>query len=395
MKNPDYDQLISPSRRNLMKFAGVGALGAAAGLAACSDSASAAATTPATAANVTAPAVNPDGIAIMSANENPYGPSPMAVAAMSKELNNLNRYAYPLTQAFAAKIAEREGVAVEQVLVTNGSSPILAAFSDYVNAKGGEIVTSAITYEGVPRVAEQAGTKVVYMPLTQDLGYDLEAISAAIGPNTGAVYICNPNNPTGRTIEPAKLKAFIEDASSKVPVFIDEAYMDMADDYPAGVMTEFVAAGKPVIVARTFSKIYAMAGQRLGYGIMPADMAMSMRKTGRLSAVNHLGLVAGIASLDDTAYFNDMRLKMIKGREKLIAMANDLGRPYAPNPQGNFIYMDLGMNNQEFADKMLAKGVKVVGSRWADKPEWTRICVGLDHEIEKCHAAAKEILTAI
>ncbi|MBU1287990.1 MAG: histidinol-phosphate aminotransferase family protein [Alphaproteobacteria bacterium] len=392
MKNPDYDSLISPSRRNLMKFAGVGALGAAtASLVACSESASAAGTT----AAATTPAIDPNAIAIMSANENPYGPSPMAIEAMSKELNNLNRYAYPLTQAFAAKIAEREGVAVEQVLVTNGSSPILAAFSDYVNVKGGEIVTSAITYEGVPRVAEQAGTKVVYMPLTQDLGYDLEAISAAIGPNTGAVYICNPNNPTGRTIEPAKLKAFIEDASSKVPVFIDEAYMDMADDFPAGVMTEFVAAGKPVIVARTFSKIYAMAGQRLGYGIMPADMAMAMRKTGRLSSVNHLGLVAGMASLDDTVYFDDMRLKMIKGREKLIAMANDLGRPYAPNPQGNFIYMDLGMNNQEFADKMLEKGVKVVGSRWSEKPEWTRICVGLDHEIEKCHAAAKQILTAI
>lgn len=392
MKNPDYDSLISPSRRNLMKFAGVGALGAAtASLVACSESASAAGTK----AAATAPAIDPNAIAIMSANENPYGPSPMAIEAMSKELANLNRYAYPLTQAFAAKIAEREGVAVEQVLVTNGSSPILAAFSDYVNVKGGEIVTSAITYEGVPRVAEQADTKVVYMPLTQDLGYDLEAISAAIGPNTGAVYICNPNNPTGRTIEPAKLKAFIEDASNKVPVFIDEAYMDMADDFPAGVMTEFVAAGKPVIVARTFSKIYAMAGQRLGYGIMPADMAMAMRKTGRLSSVNHLGLVAGMASLDDTVYFDDMRLKMIKGREKLIAMANDLGRPYAANPQGNFIYMDLGMNNQEFADKMLAKGVKVVGSRWSEKPEWTRICVGLDHEIEKCHAAAKQILTAI
>ncbi|MEH6693984.1 MAG: histidinol-phosphate transaminase [Hyphomonas sp.] len=392
MKNPDYDSLISPSRRNLMKFAGVGALGAAtASLVACSESASAAGTT----AAATTPAIDPNALAIMSANENPYGPSPMAIEAMSKELNNLNRYAYPLTQAFAAKIAEREGVAVEQVLVTNGSSPILAAFSDYVNVKGGEIVTSAITYEGVPRVAEQAGTKVVYMPLTQDLGYDLEAISAAIGPNTGAVYICNPNNPTGRTIEPAKLKAFIEDASNKVPVFIDEAYMDMADDFPAGVMTEFVAAGKPVIVARTFSKIYAMAGQRLGYGIMPADMAMAMRKTGRLSSVNHLGLVAGMASLDDTVYFDDMRLKMIKGREKLIAMANDLGRPYAANPQGNFIYMDLGMNNQEFADKMLEKGVKVVGSRWSEKPEWTRICVGLDHEIEKCHAAAKQILTAI
>ncbi len=100
---------------------------------------------------------------------------------------------------------------------------------------------------------------------------------------------------------------------------MDEAYLDMSDDYPGNVMSEFVAAGKPVIVARTFSKIYGMAGQRLGYGLMPADMAMDMRKTGRLSNVNYLGLVAGMASLEDTEHFEKMRATMIRGRQKLIA----------------------------------------------------------------------------
>ncbi|MAB11816.1 MAG: histidinol phosphate aminotransferase, partial [Hyphomonas sp.] len=364
-----------------------GAVGAATALSACSETATAA--TPAN------DAIDPNAMVILSANENPYGPSPMAVEAIKEEAGNLYRYTYPTVMKFAEMVAEREGVAPEQVLVTNGSTPILAAFSDWVNVKGGKIVTSAITYEGVPRVAEQAGTEVVYMPLTQDMGYDMEAIAARVGPDTGAVYLCNPNNPTGKTIPTAQLKAFVEDVSNKVPVFVDEAYLDMSDDYPGNVMSEFVAAGKPVIVARTFSKIYGMAGQRLGYGLMPADMAMDMRKTGRLSNVNYLGLVGGMASLEDTAHFEKMRATMIRGRQKLIAMAADLGRPIAPDPQGSFIYMDVGMPAKDFAAKMLDRNVRVVGERWSDLPNWTRICVGLDHEIDKCHAAAKEILTSI
>ena len=374
-------ELFMPSRRNLMTLASVGAVGAAAALSACAE---------------TARAAQPDdSLAIMSSNENPFGPSPMAVEAMKAELTNIYRYAYQSVVKLGKQIAAREGVEPEQVLITNGSSPILAAFADWVNMKGGHILTSEVTYEGVPRVAEHAGVEVIRMPLTQDMGFDMEAIAAAVGPETGAVYLCNPNNPTGKTIDPETLRAFVDEVSLKAPVFIDEAYLDMADDYPAGVMSEFVAAGRPVVVARTFSKLYAMAGQRVGYALMPADMAMEMRMSGRLSNVNKLGLVAASASLDDTAYFEEMRLKTARGRAKLVAMAKDLGRPIAPDPQGSFIYMDLGMSNAEFAAKMLEKGVRVVGARWTELPQWTRICVGLDDEIEKCHAAAKEVLTAI
>ncbi|MEO1552767.1 MAG: histidinol-phosphate transaminase [Pseudomonadota bacterium] len=385
---PLDDSIDMPTRRTWLKLAGVGAVGAAAVLPGCSQ-------TSAADEKPVAAAIDPDALAIMSSNENPYGPSPMAMEAMRAEVGNIYRYTGPLTAKFAGIIAEREGVAPEQVLVTNGSTPILAAFSDWVSVQGGNIITSATTYEGVPRVAEKVGVNVIYTPLTADMGYDLDAIAAQIGPDTGAVYLCNPNNPTGKTIDPVALKDFVEMASAKVPVFIDEAYLDMADDYPAGVMSEFVSAGRPVVVARTFSKLYAMAGQRIGYAVLPEGMAMDMRRSGRLSNVNHLGLVGAIASLEDTAYFEDMRLKTALGRAKLVAMADDLGRPIAPDPQGSFIYMDLGMNNAEFAAKMLDKGVRVVGARWSELPEWTRICVGLDHEIEKCHAAAKEILTAV
>ena len=315
MKNLSHINLVSPSRRNLMKLASVGALGAADGLAACSEAASAVTSTPATTV-----AIDPDAIAIMSSNENSFGPSPKAKEAMRAGVGNIYRYACPQTMAFAEMIARREGVAPEQVLVTNGSSPILAAFADYVRVQGGDLVTSALTYEGVPRVAQNIGTNVIEVPLASDLGFDMEAIAAAIGLNTSGVYICSPNNPTGKVVPPAVLKAFVEEASAKVPVFIDEAYLDMSDDCPAGVMTEFVKAGKPVIVARTFSKIYAMAGQRLGYGLMQPDMAMTICKTGRLSNVNYLALVGGMAALDDTAYYEEMRVKTARGR------------PIAPDP---------------------------------------------------------------
>ncbi len=389
MSDINTEILNGISRRSWLKMAGIGAGAAGIGLlSGCSQ---------ATADTETAAAAAPDpnAIAIMSSNENPFGPSPMAMEAMRAEVGNIYRYSGPLLQEFGEMIAEREGVSPDQVLITNGSTPLLAAYSQWATMNDKTVLTSAVTYEGVPRVAEAYGTNVIYTPLDADLGYDMAAIEAQVAPGM-AVYLCNPNNPTGRTIDPVVLDAFVDSVSAQgIPVFIDEAYLDMSEDYPAGVMTKYVQMGRPVIVARTFSKIYSMAGQRIGYALMPADMAMEWRGYGHLSSVNHLGLVAAKASLLDTAYFEDMRAKTKAGRDRLIAMAADLGRPIAPNPQGSFIYMDTGMSNAEFASQMLDRGVRVVGNRWTDLPQWTRICVGLDHEIDKCHAAAADILTAI
>ncbi|MAI91468.1 histidinol-phosphate transaminase [Ponticaulis sp.] len=375
------------SRRHWLKLAGVGAGAAGLGLlSGCSQSEAVADTAEA--------APDTSGIAIMSSNENPFGPSPMAMEAMRAEVGNIYRYSGPSLVELGEYIAAREGVAPEQVLITNGSTPLLAAFSQWAFMNDKTILTSAVTYEGVPRVAEAYGANVIYTPLTPDLGYDMEAIAAQVAPGM-AVYLCNPNNPTGRTIDPAVLDAFVDTVSQTNPIFIDEAYLDMAEDYPAGVMTKYVEMGRPVVVARTFSKIYGMAGQRIGYALMPADMAMEWRGYGHLSSVNQLGIVAARASLEDTAHFEEMRLKTKAGRDRLIAMAADLGRPIAPSPQGSFIFMDVGMSNAEFARQMMDRGVRVVGNRWTAMPEWTRICVGLDHEIDRCHEAAAEILSSI
>ncbi len=374
---------VATSRRSLMKLAGLGA-GALSTAGLTGGIASAASKSE---------RIDPDALAIMSSNENPFGPSPKAMEAMRAEVGNIYRYARPATKAFQEMIAAKEGVSPEQVLIANGSSPLLGAFAEWAAAQEGELLTSALTYEGVPRVAKFYNMPINAAPLDAEMGYDLDEMAKRLSKKkTAAVYLCNPNNPTGKTMDPVKMRAFAIEAAKVAPVFIDEAYLEVSEDYPAGVMSDLVAEGHNVMIARTFSKVYAMAGQRIGYAIAPTSLIEKMGDSGRLSSVNHLGLVGAMAAYQDQLYFEEMRMRNIRGRNMLVEMAKDLGRPIAPSPQGTFIWMDVGMENAKFAEKMLEKGVKVVGARWPEAPEWTRICVGLDHEIEKCHAAAKAVL---
>ncbi len=379
---------VRATRRNLLMFAGASAAALAAS--ACSKAATA---EPAPAAPVIAPKLV--GPAIMSSNESPWGASPKAIEAMQKVLADTNRYADPETQMLAQQIAEREGVTADMVAIANGSSPILQAFAEIISQKGkGQLVTSLATYEALPRGVQGAGADVIFVPLAADTNFDLDAIAKKISKKTTATYVCNPNNPTGKMVDPAKLKAFAIEASKTVPVFIDEAYIDLADDPKASIMTGLVKEGHNVVVCRTFSKIYAMAGQRIGYCIAPAPLAKQISMKTRLGGVNHLGLVAAMASLKDDAFYADRRIKMKKGRDALVEMAKATGRKFAENPQGNFIFLEVGMPNKDFATKMLAENVKVVGRTWPGYDNWTRICVGTDEETEMCRKALAKVLKA-
>jgi histidinol-phosphate aminotransferase len=337
------------------------------------------------------PNVN-DGLIRLSSNENAFGPSKKAAKAMQSELLNLARYTDATVEVLAQKIAEQEGVSAEQIVITNGSSPILFGYADWITKNGNKLVTSMATYEGVPRGAEFMGADVTYVPLANDMTFDLDAIEAAVTEDTTAVYVCNPNNPTGSMVDAAKLTAFAKRVSKKAQVFIDEAYIEMSDAYPANVQSKLVAEGYNVVICRTFSKIHAMAGQRLGYAIMPAEQAKAMGGMLRMGGVNYLALVAGMASMDDHENLNTMRSRIKTEREKLVKVAKELKQPFAPNPQGNFIYMDTGMPHDKFAEKMKAQGIKVVGRTWPGYDSWSRISVGTPEETDACVKALKAVL---
>lgn len=383
---------VNASRRKWLKTVGLGA--GAVALSACVDSSvkelSAAGMKTEHFPSAT-PNVN-DGLVRLSSNENAFGPSKEAVKAMQGELFNLARYADATVDVLVKKIAAQEGVSEDQIVVTNGSSPILFGYADWITKNGNKLVTSMATYEGIPRGAEFMGAEVTYVPLAADMTFDLDAIEAAVTEDTTAVYVCNPNNPTGSMVDAAKLTAFAKRVSKKAQVFIDEAYIEMSDAYPANVQSKLVAEGHNVVICRTFSKIHAMAGQRLGYAIMPAEQAKPMGRMLRMGGVNYLALVAGMASMDDHANLNTMRSRIKAEREKLTNAAESLGRAYAKNPQGNFIYMDTGMPHDEFAAKMREQGIKVVGRTWPGYDTWSRISVGTPEETDACVSALKTVL---
>lgn len=378
------------SRRALLRGLGMASVGAAALAAGCSKGEAVAAPTPAPAA----PPVD-KSVAILGANESPFGPSKKAIAAMVEKAAFTARYADGEGEELKKQIAAIEGVDPQQVFLGNGSAPILQAFGEMIAQEGkGQLVTSIATYEGVPRAAAQYKADIIMTPLTADMTIDLDAMAAKISKKTTATYVCNPNNPTGNMVDPVKLKAFAIEASKTAPCFIDEAYLHLCDDYDANVMTGLVREGHNVIICRTFSKIYGMAGQRLGYGIASPEMAKKMGMVTRGGGINHLGIVAAMASIADKEFVPAMQPKFKAGRERLYNVVKGLGRKIASNPQASFIFFEVGMPNKEFAAKMMAEGVRVVGRSWPEYDTWSRICVGEDWELDRCEAALKKVLAA-
>ena len=271
----------------------------------------------------------------------------------------------------------------------NGSGEILDAAGFHFGYEKGEIIAANPSYMQLVVAAEKAGGAAVRIPLNARLEHDLPAMAAAVGPRTSLVYIVNPNNPTGTVCDATELREFVRTVSARVPVFIDEAYLECTDDFAGRTCAGLVTSGHNVVVARTFSKIFGMAGCRLGYAVLPEKLAASLRArmTGSLSLTT---IMAGIASLGDTAYVTATRAKLKAGREALMAQARSLGRECTA-AQGNFAFIKTGMPVKDFVTKMRAEGV-VVGRPFPPLLEWARITVGLPEEMEVCHLALRKVL---
>lgn len=327
----------------------------------------------------------------VSGNENPYGPSQMAIMAMMTALEGTYRYARNEVTQLTELICAKEGVTPEQVVLGAGSGEILEMFGLWLGPKKGEVVTVQPGYTQLTRTMEAQGSKIVYVPLDADLAHDLDAMAAKVTDKTTCVYVCNPNNPTGTVVDAAKLKAFAIEVSKKVPVFIDEAYLECADDFEGMTMRSLVSEGHNVVIARTFSKVYGLAGQRIGYGIMPEAIAKEIKGFGT-GSMNLLGVVAAVASLEDLAFVDEAREKIKAERDKLCATLDRLGRKYA-KPQGNFVFFQTGMPIRTFQERMLAENV-MVGRPFPPMLDWCRVSIGSPEEMALVNAALERVFAA-
>ena len=311
------------------------------------------------------------GVARISGNENPYGPSQGAIMAMLQSADSACRYAF----------AE-----------SHGSSEVLDDYATYLSRSGpGEVVTATPGYLKFTHAMAAAGSTIIAVPTTKAMVHDLAAMAAKIGPATKCVYICNPNNPTGTIVPAAELRSAVIEMAKQCPVLVDEAYLEFSDNFAGNTMAPLVAEGHNVIVARTFSKLYGMAGMRLGYGLMAPPVAAEV---GKISP-NFLGLLsvnAALASLADDGYAADIRRKVKAERDRLCATLVELGRAYA-EPQGNFVFLHTGMPVTMFQKKMAGENVEV-GRAFPPALDWCRISIGLPEEMNLCHAALKKIFAA-
>jgi histidinol-phosphate aminotransferase len=325
------------------------------------------------------------------ANENPFGPSAAAKKAMIESMDAGYQYPFMLLKDLEAKICAYEGIDANMLMTSAGSSPLLLGTALTLLSTGGNIVSADPTYDDLPERCEKVKATWIKVPLKADYTHDLDAMEKAITPDTKLVYICNPNNPTGTIVDVAKLKSFCERVSKKIPVFVDEAYIDYLPDPAATTLIESVKKGQNIIIARTFSKVYGLAGLRIGYVI--AQPAM-IEQLGHYSAAGGYALslpaiTAALASYNDKPYIDDVKKKMEASKQFLYDTLKSEGYSYIPS-YTNFVMFPLKMEGKRFVEEMNKRGVGL--RNWKlNNQDWCRISIGRMDEMQAFAAAFKEL----
>ncbi len=316
----------------------------------------------------------------LASNEGPHPPLPAAIEAMSAAANELNRYPDGGAYRLHAALAERHGVHSEEVCVGSGADGCIDMLSQAVLGVGDEVVCGWPSFASYPIYAAKQGAVIRKIPLVENR-YDLEALASAITPQTKLVYVCHPNNPTGTMNTKDELDAFFTRVPADVLVVIDQAYFEYIDrdDYPDAVQAYF-KDGKRVAVLRTFSKIYGLAGLRVGYAVGPQDVCEAMAKVRRPFDLTTPAQVAALASLRDPDEIARRRELNTAGLAELTAILEKHGLDPAPGAVGNFVYVDLGEDAAPFFERLLQDGVIVRPLAGFGAPNAIRITVGTPHE---------------
>jgi len=333
----------------------------------------------------------PDLKARLFANENPFGPSQKAKQAIIDALGISYQYAFGPIQELQQLIAREEGVSDRNILLSAGSSALLHSAAMCFNQPGGNIVSADPSYRDLPDRGAELNTEWIRVPLTADYKTDLDAIEKSITSKTNVVYICNPNNPTATIVDTEKLVSFCKRVSEKVPVFVDEAYIDYLPDVKASSMIRLVKEGvRNLMVVRTFSKLYGFAGLRIGYMIADNDTLAKMQKYAQgLYCMSATSAQAAIAAYKDKEYLKEALAKTLASREYLYGVLKAEGYEYIPS-EANFVLFPIKMDGMKFVQEMGKRGVGVRSWKFNNK-EWCRVSIGRMDEMEAFAAAFKEI----
>ena len=330
----------------------------------------------------------------LASNEGPFPPFPAALDAMERAAQELNRY--PDGGAFALRtaLAARHGVRFEEIVVGGGADGVIDLLSQATLDPGDEIVCGWPSFPSYVLDAVKLGATAVKVPLRAH-AYDLDALLAAITPRTKLVYVCHPNNPTGTGNPRAELLSFFDRVPEHVLVVLDQAYFEYIDDpeYADGI-AELFAQGRRVVVLRTFSKIYGLAGERVGYGVAPEDVVAATSKVRRAFDVTATAQAAAIASIGDEEELARRRAANAQGRAQLEQALRAHGLEPVGPALGNFLYVEVGEGRALF-EQLLREGVIIRPLAGFGAPEAIRVSVGTEEENAFFAAALGHVLSGV
>lgn len=327
----------------------------------------------------------------LGSNENALGPSPRALEAMAAAAREV--HLYPDTDHFMLKraLARRLDVAVEQVVMGPGSTSLIKYIAESFLRPEDEVIFPFPSFPMYPITTRLMDAQEVMVPVVG--GYhDLSTMARSVTARTRLIYLCNPNNPTGTTFSREQLDEFLGRVPPEVLVVLDEAYFEYADGapgYPDGI--DYVRQGRRMIVLRTLSKVYGLAGLRVGYAVTQPEIAACLRKVREPFAVNSIAQAGALAALDDVDHLQKTLQSVAAGREQIYAACADLGLDYAPS-LANFVWLHVGRDAAAVGRDLLQQGVIVRPGDVFGEPEWLRVTVGTTAENARFCTALTAIL---
>lgn len=323
----------------------------------------------------------------LSLNENPYPPAVNVQEAIKKEIANIARYPGPDANELITAIAQKEGVEADQII----PGEILAQLGVYLGLKGGEFIYSVPGYPVFTDAAKSVGGKVIEVPLNEQKENDLTTISASITPQTTAIFLVNPHNPSGTVSDKKAFHDFLHTASRQAIILVDEAYLEYSDDFAGRTAVNNIREGDNVIVFRTFAKAYGLAGLSIGYCVASPAIAKFLKEKGlgNVHDLNRLSVVAAKAALADKDYIPNLQKTITTERTKWNQLLDSLKLEHT-NSQANFIYFNTGQPYDKVAAAFKAQGIQIA-RLFSPYNTWIRITIGLPAENKKAQEILKKL----
>src|SRR6202165_5380627 len=326
----------------------------------------------------------------LASNENPLGPSPKAMAAARAVVGDSNRYPDGGTHLLRQALAERRGVSTDEIFVGLGSSEIIDLASRVLLRAGLQGLTSEGTYAPFSVAIRASGAELVLVPQRQ-FAFDLKAMAKAITPKTGLIYLANPNNPTGSAFTGKEFEEFLASVPDGVLVVLDEAYIDYAVSMDLRQSVEAYRKKKNLLILRTFSKVYGLAGLRIGYAIGRPELLSAMNKLRPPFNTSGVAQAAALAALNHKEHVKRCIETNAAERKRLNEDLAKMGFRPVPS-EANFVFMVVGPEAQALSDDLLRMGVIVRPLGWMGFPEAIRISVGTAEENDKCLSAMARVI---